>query len=74
MSFLAPSIASTFLGCLAFVAWLLWLRRTDERRAFTATLAASVAASRVQGDAYGAALKKVEERVRKLELKSAGMG
>jgi HAMP domain-containing protein len=31
---IAPSLAAAFLGCLAFVAWLLWLRRTDVRKAY----------------------------------------
>lgn len=74
MSLLAPSLAAAFLGCLAFVAWLLWLRRTDERRHLTAELAKAAAAARTQAEDHAAALRKVDERVRKLEMKAAGLG
>lgn len=74
MSLLAPSIAAAFLGSLAFVAWLLWLKRTDERRHFTAQVAQMEGATRVTLEAQNEALLKVAERVRKIEMKSAGLG
>lgn len=74
MDFLAPSIAAVFLGSLAFVAWLLWLKRTDERRHFTAQVAQMEGVTRVTLEAQNAALMKVDARLRKIEMKDVGLG
>lgn len=74
MSLLAPSIAVAFLGTLAFVAWLLWLRRTDERRHFVAELAKAAAQFRVQAEEHGALMKRLEDRLRKVEMKTGFSG
>lgn len=86
MNPLAPSIAAAFLGSLAFVAWLLWLRRTDplatwakERRAVQETLEAlrkgeadfRAEMTKLTGLAGGDA-EKLAKRVSTLELKVLG--
>jgi hypothetical protein len=86
MSLLAPSIAAAFLGSLAFVAWLLWLRRTDplaawaeERRAVQETLEtlrkgeAAFRAEMTKLTALaGGDAEKLAKRVGALELKVLG--
>lgn len=74
MSLLAPSLAAAFLGCLAFVGWLLWLRRRDERRQFTAEVAKLQGQLRGTDEAASAALGRLEKRLLKLEQKSTGFG
>lgn len=83
---IAPSIAAAFLGSLGFVAWLLWLRRTDplatwakERRAVQETLEAlrkreeefRAEMSRLSSLAGGDA-EKLAKRVAELEWKVLG--
>lgn len=67
---IAPSIAAAFLGCLAFASWLLWLRRTDERKALTAEMRNATAEARRLFDESASAVRKVDERLRKLEMKT----
>jgi HAMP domain-containing protein len=69
VSLLGPSLAAAFLGCLAFAAWLLWLRRTDERRAFTAKVAELAASGRVAAEEQALSLKRLEARLLKVERK-----
>jgi hypothetical protein len=84
---LPPSLAAAFLGALAFVAWLLWLHRTDplaawalERRAVQDTLAAlrkreeefRAEMARLAALAGGDA-DKLSKRVSTLELKVLGV-
>jgi hypothetical protein len=71
---LAPSIAAAFLGLLAFVGWLLWLRRTDERRNFVQEVAKLQASVRASDEAGGALYSRLEKRVLKLEQRAAGLG
>jgi hypothetical protein len=87
VSLLAPSLATAFLGALAFVAWLLWLRRTDplatwakERRAVQDTLEVlrkreeefRAEMSKLAALAGGDA-EKLAKRVSTLELKVLGV-
>lgn len=67
---IAPSLAAAFLGCLAFAGWLLWLRRTDVRKAHRAemdALRAEVTALRDEARAevarLGPAILAIDARV-----------
>lgn len=60
---LAPSLAAAFLGCLAFAAWLLWLRRSDVHHRHVAEMEALRAYVRGEVEKLGPAILALDKRV-----------
>lgn len=76
---LAPSIAAAFLGSLAFIAYLLHLRRTDATAAtlravgdIRTLIEARVKAVEVRAETLEAERKKLSKRLGDVEFRSIG--
>lgn len=79
MIYLAPSITAAFLGSLAFVAYLLHLRRTDVTAAtlravgdIRTLIEARVKAVEVRAEALEAERKKLSKRLGDVEFRTIG--